>query len=419
MTRVTGLQVAFATLALCAMLVSGLRLPLTKTKNSDAQILEWARIGELRRAGVLPPRDMSAKYGAPKGGSNPVVPLENYYEEIFIANITVGTPEQGPFAVVMDSGSSNTWIPSILCKTPGCDGKPRYNQAASTSANNDPDSRIIAIPYGTGFVVATLLNDNIQIGGVTVDNCTLGQADVMAAFFEDTPLDGISGLGFKDISEPPGLPTLFDDMIANNLLTAKLFQFYMNTDDAPYTANSALVFGEIDTSYARPGAAFVYSDVLPSYWLITFSSTMVGGSTNYACKLGHCLAVVDSGTSIIAGPGPDIDPMISAIGPVASDCSNLASLPDIAFEIGGVSFPVPPQAYVIMQTFSNGTSLCQLGMESIPEVEAGPLWILGVPFLLTYTAVFTKNDVVAQVGFAPSINNFNTDARFAHWPRAL
>ena len=31
-------------------------------------------------------------------------PMHNYYDEIWLGNITVGTPAQGPFSVVLDSG---------------------------------------------------------------------------------------------------------------------------------------------------------------------------------------------------------------------------------------------------------------------------------------------------------------------------
>lgn len=328
-------------------------------------------------------RDVHRAAGA-AGSSNPIVPAVNYYDEIYVSNITIGQPPQGPFNVIFDTGSANLWVPSVLCADSGCAGKAKYNAAASTTANQDPDSRPFAIPYGTGFVAGTLVNDNIHLGGgaynqVTVVNDTLGQGDVMAAFFADTPVDGIMGLGFKDITVPPDIPTVFDGMIAQGLVKQDLFQVYFTSDTDPDSGpgndDSLFIFGEIDESYVMPGAAFVYADVLvPSYWLIGMSATYVGTQLNHRCLLKACWAVGDTGTSIIAGPGPDIDPMIAAIGPVASDCSNVASLPPVCFEIQGVKLCVPPQIYVLSQTFSNGTTVCQLGMESIPEVEAGPLW---------------------------------------------
>eukprot|EP01139_Manchomonas_bermudensis_P005037 Amastigsp_a174563_369.p2 type:complete len:429 gc:universal Amastigsp_a174563_369:42-1328(+) len=421
------LTVAFVVLAV-AVCSAHVAVSMGKTKNNDQEIEAWLRLGAARRSGELPLRDVSSKYGrlglngvaaGVAGGSAPLEPTTNYYEEIWVGNVTIGEPAQGPFAVVLDSGSSNLWVPSVLCKTGGCVGKTTYNEAASQTANNDPDARVFAIPYGTGFTAGTLLNDNVGIAGVVVTNFTFGMADVMASFFEDTPLDGIAGLAFKDISEPSGLPTLLDGMSAQKLIPAALFQVFLNPDDEPGNTASVMLFGSINPAYALPNAAFVYADVLlPSYWLIGMSATFVAGELNYACKLSHCWAVVDTGTSAICGPAPDLNPMIEKIGTVASDCSNIDALPTIAFEIHGIQFPVTPYAYVIKQTFSNGTSVCQLGMETIPEIEAGPLWILGTPFLLSYTTVFDKQSIPPRVGFAPSVSppNGNTEV-FSHWPK--
>lgn len=60
-----------------------------------------------------------------------------------------------------------------------------------------------------------------------------------------------------------------------------------------------------------------------------------------------CAAVVDTGTSVIAGPNPVINKLIAAIGKVEKDCSNVDSLPTLSFTIKGKAMPLPPQIYVI------------------------------------------------------------------------
>jgi len=298
----------------------------------------------------------------------------------------------------MDTGSSNLWIPSVQCLIQidaGCVGKQEYNHDASSTFVPDACQSLF-IPYGTGFVLGYLSNDTVNVGPISVKNQEFGEAIYMADFFEDVPIDGILGLAFQDIAVDSVTP-VFDNMMKQNLLAANFFSFSLSNTEGD--ESSVLMLGGISQQYYT--GSFTYAAVLfPSYWLVAMEGVYVNGNEVHKCDLSACLTVIDTGTSIIIGPPYDIDPLISAIGTVNADCSNINSLPNIAFSLGGTQLELTPQIYVIKEQFSNGTTECALGIESSWAIA--PLWILGDPFLRAYYTVFAREN--NRVGFAKAIN---------------
>merc|ERR1712185_72276 len=108
------------------------------------------------------------------------------------------------------------------------------------------------------------------------------------------------------------------------------------------------------------------------------------------------MGVVDTGTSVFAGPSKKMDPIIQQIGNVTEDCSNIGKLPTISFTLGGKDFDLGPDFYVIRAKDDSGKEQCQLGIQSI---NAGvPIWILGDPFLRKYYTIWDAEQ--QRIGFA-------------------
>lgn len=71
-----------------------------------------------------------------------------------------------------------------------------------------------------------------------------------------------------------GVPTIFDDMIAQKLIQDHVFSFYLT--DADKAKGSRLVLGGVDQQYYTGDIQYV-DLVAENYWLIAFDGVKVGG----------------------------------------------------------------------------------------------------------------------------------------------
>merc|ERR1719460_1368317 len=71
------------------------------------------------------------------------------------------------------------------------------------------------------------------------------------------------------------------------------------------------------------------------------------------CRDGKCVAILDTGSNIIAGPKEAVAMLTKQIG-LKPDCSNLASLKPITVMLGGREFTIAPEGYVMKVPFPKG-----------------------------------------------------------------
>ncbi|GMR45601.1 hypothetical protein PMAYCL1PPCAC_15796, partial [Pristionchus mayeri] len=82
-----------------------------------------------------------------------------YYDDFYLGDITLGTPQQS-FTVVMDTGSSNLWVIDSKCTTLACLGtlsgrtKRRFDTSASSTYNGSTET--FALEYGSGSCWGTI-----------------------------------------------------------------------------------------------------------------------------------------------------------------------------------------------------------------------------------------------------------------------
>lgn len=306
--------------------------------------------------------------------------------------IYIGTPPQS-FYTIMDTGSSNLWVPSTSCTDTACNGKSKYNAGASSTSV--PNGEPITIHYGTGSMKGNLVYDNVVCGGLKVTKQEFAQATSLAAFFTGSPFDGILGLAYQSISAD-NVPTFFDNAVKQDGIDS-VFSFYL--DSTSGSNSSVLTFGGYDDSYFTGSITYhtLYLDT-GNYYMIQWNTVAVGNTNiNPECGALGCRAIVDSGTSLIVGPTKVVSQILSQLN-INSNCNGVSSLPDIVFTIGSDSYAIPSSIYVLRETALGGKTVCEAGLQGATTSE----WIWGDVFIRAWYSIFDHGAL--KVGFARSIN---------------
>merc|ERR1712086_259235 len=91
--------------------------------------------------------------------------------------------------------------------------------------------------------------------------------------------------------------------------------------------------------------------VQKGYWSLDLDSIAQGDKKIDASKY---MAVIDSGTSLIAGPKEIVSPLIEGIS-VNTDCSGIDQLPDMTFTIDQTDYVLTSNDYVLQVTQGSQT----------------------------------------------------------------
>ena len=163
--------------------------------------------------------------------------------------------------------------------------------------------------------------------------------------------------------------------------------------------SSFVAFGEVDPASYTPPLITVPQDPsqpLLGYWCTSVTGIKVGNTVQPGTT--NVIGVIDTGTSLIAGPPAVVNPIIAQIN-ATTDCSNLASLPTLTITMGlgaGAThdFLLTPAQYTVRTPGEGGApDTCLCGLFGFDAGEGLlPLWILGDPFLRAYTSVFDHDN---------------------------
>ncbi|KAL9233049.1 hypothetical protein vseg_008090 [Gypsophila vaccaria] len=239
-----------------------------------------------------------------------IVYLKNYMDVQYYGEIGIGTPPQR-FNVVFDTGSANLWVPSSKCLfSIACYFHSRYNSRLS-STYSSIGGKSWKISYGSGYVYGSFSRDNVNIGGLLVKDQVFLEARVERSFdLILTKFDGILGLGFQEISIGHATP-LWYNMVQQRLVSRQLFSLWLNQD--PYSAvGGEIVFGGVDKKHYVGSHSYV-PIANNGYWQIDIRGVNIADKETGHCSDG-CPAILDSGTSLLAGPPNVVEQLNHAIG---------------------------------------------------------------------------------------------------------
>jgi len=329
-------------------------------------------------------------------GSAPVV-VNDYSNAQYYGPVSVGSPAQD-FNVIFDTGSSNLWIPGVSCGL-NCGLHPEYNSTLSSTYIKNGST--FSIDYVSGPVSGFLSVDTVTLGGLAIKQQKFAEINVVTGLglaYDLGKFDGILGMAFQSISVD-NIPTVYDNMETQGLVDSSMFGLFLGATDG---AVGELMLGGYDSTHFSGELSWVPL-ISESYWEVELDGLSLGGQrmTN-ATK-----AVLDSGTSILAGPSSDVAALAAKCGATPFplrpseyliDCTLVPNLPVIAVILGGVQFTLTGAEYVL-----NVEGVCLFGFTGvdIPEPR-GPLWIMGDVFIRKYYTVF-DNAGAGRLGFAPTV----------------
>ncbi|KAJ6517433.1 putative aspartic protease, partial [Mycena vitilis] len=308
----------------------------------------------------------------------------------YIAETTVGSQT---FDLIVDTGSSNTWVGADTKFTAGSTGK-------STG-----DS--VSVSYGSGSFSGTEYTDTVALSGTSATSVSIGVASSATGF---DGVDGIIGFGPEELTEDTvdganEVPTFMQDLKSQGVIDSNVLgvSFAPLSGSSEESSNGALTLGGVDDSAYTGDIS--YTDRVAPYWGVSvskfaFGSTSLGTST--------ASGIVDTGTTLFYVPTAVYNKFLSAADGDLDNSSGLVKFTtkptsSFTFVIGGTTYTLTPDQYLIPTAqYSNwgisGTSgfytfIGDGGSDS-------PNTILGMSFLEFYYSVYdVDND---RVGLAPA-----------------
>lgn len=313
---------------------------------------------------------------ATAAGTTSDIVINDYSNAQYYGEIQVGTPGQ-PEAMVFDTGSANLWVPNEHLWF-SKHNIYHHDKSSTYKANGTK----FAIQYGSGPVSGIYSADDVTVGNFKLNDYTFAEVDNLKGLgmgYRFGKFDGIIGLAWDSISVDHVM-TPMHALVNSGQLAQPVFAFYLGNMQP-----GELVLGGVDAKHYTGDFSTVKLNS-ESYWQVALDGVKLGQDAVSSTKI----AIVDSGTSLLAGPTADVKIIATKLGATSIlgkewsvNCS--ATLPDLTFTLAGKDYTLQKADLIL----ANEGGTCILGLMGI-DVPAprGPLWILGDVFMRKYYVKF-------------------------------
>jgi len=256
---------------------------------------------------------------------------------------------------------------------------PPYDRRESHTYHEN--GTVFKIEYGSGPVSGVFSADNVAIGNFLLEDYTFAEVDDTSGLgvaYRIGKFDGILGMGWDRISVG-GVKVPFHALVDSGKLAQPVFGFYLGNDSP-----GELAIGGVDPKHYTGDFTYVPLSA-EGYWEVALTDVKLAGASMSTSKR----AIVDSGTSLLAGPTAEIKAIAAKLGATSVmgkewtvDCSK--DIPDFTFTLDGKDFTLSKSDLILEQSGSS----CILGIMGIDVSGQPPLWILGDVFMRKYYVEF-------------------------------
>ncbi|SPJ12478.1 histo-aspartic protease [Plasmodium sp. DRC-Itaito] len=299
------------------------------------------------------------------------------------------------FNFLFHTASSNIWVPSIKCTSESCESKNHYD--SSKSKTYEKDDTAVKLTSKAGTISGIFSKDLVTIGKLSVPYKFIEMTEIVGfePFYSESDVDGVFGLGWKDLSIGSIEPYVVE-LKTQNKIEQAVYTIYLPPEDKN---KGYLTIGGIEERFFDGPLTYekLNHDLM---WQVDLDVHY----GNVSSKKAN--VILDSATSAITVPTDFFNQFVESasvfkvpfLSLYVTTCGN-SKLPTLEYRSSNKVYTLEPKHYLepLENIFS---ALCMLNIVPI-DLEKNT-FVLGDPFMRKYFTVYDYDN--HTVGFALAKN---------------